>query len=164
MKINELQPAPTCCNHRNRVPIPAATTKLLKDLQTTNLCKLAFWRPFGVQNGRQASTRRGSLTNASGLQQKRSRRDHGASLAESRLLLDGAGLPTCPEPRNTCLDATCSNREPKPSRDGEPCYPLDRPHGVEEAVAPSLFPSLERAFPQRPASLQAPQTLKMGLS
>ena len=102
--------------------------------------------------------------NASGPRQKRSRRDHGANLVEPTRLLNGVGLPTCPAPRNTCLDTTHNIRGPKPSRHGEPGYPLDRPHGVEEAVAPSLLPSLERAFPPRPASLQAQQTLKMGLS
>jgi hypothetical protein len=42
------------------------------------------------------------LINASGPRQKRSRHDHGATLAEPRLLLDGAGIPTCPAPRNIC--------------------------------------------------------------
>ena len=81
------------------------------------------------------STRCGSLTNASGPQQKRSRRDHGATLAEPRSLRDGAGLPIGPGPKNTFLDATYSNLALKPSRHAEPCYPLDRPHGAEEAAA-----------------------------
>jgi hypothetical protein len=79
----------------------------------------SIWSPHGRHPARHTSHY--SLINASGLRQKRSHRDHGASLAEPRLLLDEVGLPTCPAPKNTCLDATHSNRGSKPSQPEEPC-------------------------------------------
>src|SRR5215471_16589458 len=112
---------------------PDQISQRLKDNQPPEGGVLeSIWSP---KMDAKRSTRCGSLTNASGPPQKRSRHDDGSTLAESRLLLDGAGLPTCPAPRDTCLEATCSNRGPKPSRHAEPCYPLDRPHVAEEAVA-----------------------------